>query len=63
MRTSGVTDVVVGPHPHDHLCRPFAEFLADGLRLGQRACNVTHRDDIAPHGENDSVSRQLLECA
>ncbi|MEU0883759.1 MEDS domain-containing protein [Lentzea sp. NPDC005914] len=56
MRTSGVTDVVVGLHSNDHLCWPFddfaefraraAEFLADGLQQGQRACYVAHGDDL-----------------
>ncbi len=56
MRTSGVTDVVVGPHSNDHLCRPFddfaefraraLEFLADGLALGRRACYLA-RGDVA----------------
>lgn len=56
MRTSGVTDVVVGLHSNDHLCWPFddfaefraraVEFLADGLALGQRACCVA-RGDVA----------------
>jgi hypothetical protein len=57
MRTFGVTDVVVGSHPNDHLCRPFddftelrapaAGFLVDGLEQGQRACYVAHGDDLA----------------
>jgi anti-anti-sigma regulatory factor len=57
MRTSGVTDVVVGMHPNDHLCWPFddfaefhsraAEFLVDGLEQGQRVCYVARGDDLA----------------
>jgi anti-anti-sigma regulatory factor len=57
MRTSGVTDVVVGLNPNDHLCWPFddfaefraraAEFLVDGLAQGQRACYVARGDDLA----------------
>lgn len=31
MRTSGVTDVVVGLHSNDHLCRPFDDFRARAL--------------------------------
>ncbi|ANZ41260.1 hypothetical protein BBK82_40130 [Lentzea guizhouensis] len=54
MRTSGVTDVVVGMSSSDHLCWSFddfaefqaraVEFLADGLERGQRACYVARGD-------------------
>lgn len=70
MRTSGVTDVVVGMHPNDHLCWPFddfaefrtraAEFLVDGLRLGQRACYVARGDDLATHLEAEPVLAEAL---
>ncbi|GAA3624477.1 hypothetical protein GCM10022267_08260 [Lentzea roselyniae] len=70
MRTSGVTDVVVGMHPNDHLCWPFddfaefraraAEFLADGLELGQRACYVARGDDLATHLATEPVLAEAL---
>lgn len=54
MRTSGVTEVVVGLRSNDHLCWPFddfsefraraAEFLVDGLGLGQRVWYVARGD-------------------
>lgn len=63
MRTSGVTDVVVGMSASDHLCWPFddfdefraraVEFLEDGLRLGQRACYVAR-------GDADELTGHLL---
>ena len=67
MRTSGVTDAVVGMQPNDHLCWPFddftefraraAEFLVDGLELGQRACYVARGDqaELAGHLESQPV--------
>ncbi|GGU18480.1 MEDS domain-containing protein [Lentzea flava] len=70
MRTSGVTDVVVGLNPNDHLCWPFddfaefraraAEFLADGLQLGQRACYVARGDDLATHLEAEPVLAEAV---
>jgi hypothetical protein len=70
MRTSGVTDVVVGMNPNDHLCWPFddfaefraraAEFLVDGLRQGQRVCYVARGDDLATHLESEPVLGEAL---
>jgi anti-anti-sigma regulatory factor len=72
MRTSGVTDVVVGLHPNDHLCWPFddfaefraraAEFLVDGLRLGQRVCYVARGDqaELAGHLESQPALAAAL---
>ncbi|MEV6236215.1 MEDS domain-containing protein [Lentzea sp. NPDC051838] len=70
MRTSGVTDVVLGMHPNDHLCWPFddfaefrtraAEFLVDGLRLGQRACYVARGADLAADLQAEPVLVEAL---
>lgn len=70
MRTSGVTDVVVGMHPNDHLCWPFddfaefraraAEFLVDGLAQGQRVCYVARGDELATHLESEPVLAAAL---
>lgn len=70
MRTSGVTDVVVGMNPNDHLCWPFddfaefraraAEFLVDGLQQGQRVCYVARGDDLATHLESEPVLAEAL---
>lgn len=70
MRTSGVTDVVVGLNPNDHLCWPFddlaefraraAEFLADGLEQGQRACYVARGDDPVADLESEPVLVEAL---
>lgn len=70
MRTSGVTDAVVGMNPNNHLCWPFddfaefraraAEFLVDGLKQGQRACYVARGDDLATHLESEPVLAEAL---
>lgn len=55
MRTSGVTDVVVGMNPNDRLCRP-----VDGLAQGQRVRYVARGDDRATHLESEPVPAQAL---
>ncbi|MEU7477011.1 MEDS domain-containing protein [Lentzea sp. NPDC042327] len=72
MRTSGVTDVVVGMSTSDHLCWSFddftdfraraAEFLVDGLVRGQRACYVARGDarELAGHLASSPVLAAAL---
>jgi hypothetical protein len=60
MRTSGVTDNVVGMHPNDHLCRPFDDFAEFARARGQRACYVARGDDLATHLESEPVPAEAL---
>ncbi|GAB2809082.1 hypothetical protein [Lentzea nigeriaca] len=64
MRTSGVTDVVVGLSPNDHLrwsFDGFADLPADGTQLGQRACHVARCDHLATHpAEEPATTRAAM---